>query len=854
MKRHRRLFIMFAAMLVGVLPLSAAVQLDVSANRDSIYLGESIMLTVKVSGDAPAPTPDLSAIRNASVELLGSQNQNYSSTSWVNGKRTHHAFRGTIFTYRITPQRTGTLRLGPISAGSGRNIASLNGPSLKVTGIEEQDDVIVRVDASRDTVLVDENFEITLHIYIKCLDGEQAGKPSILADNPPHLSIPYLAGTNIEGLEHTDTRTILQGMINSRQNVPAFTINNYTIRNDPFDFESMFNFNEAGRETPARFTMPAARILMNGKSFWHYELKTQYIAREERTHTFGPVIFKGHIIDNISTAGAIDSHNVFTVGASQTVRVVPPPEEGRPGSFIGAIGTNMLAEASLDTQNCRVGDPLTLTLTVSGSVNLKNIYPPDLSAQPALLKQFRVYEDTLSVKRDTDSISFVYTIRPTVAGTLELPPIDISYFDSASRTYRTVRTSRIPITATDVGGIDTDMILGGSTNATDTASRAGASIRYIAPFVTDAAASKNRDLGLGLAHVIALVGAPMLFLLSLAFQPIVRLKKGLGRQAKKRSQYNRAISRLRKAAALPAAEAAPEIAEAMRLYFGARFSVKAEALTPPDLKKLALNSGLTKQSITDLTNISERIFNASFTSPEKSGATLVQDAKRVTEIIDELEALSSRAGSSSLPMLLIIAVAAFALTASAIASDSESDFLWQKAWSRTLSANSEDGFLAAAKDYSELIGSGVRNEYVFYNMGTALLMAGDRDNAVLALERAERYGGMNARLLQNIQIASAAKDELQTTTSWLRTVFFWHYILPMLWRTNIAIAVWTWLFILLAIGRLAGRRTPRTVLIVTLLLLAAFGSSALTSLLQENQARVRDSYISQPLQPQRGAQ
>ena len=64
--------------------LAPAASLDVSVNRDQIYLGESVLLTVKVSDARGASEPDLSALRDCTIESLGSRGESRSSISFIN--------------------------------------------------------------------------------------------------------------------------------------------------------------------------------------------------------------------------------------------------------------------------------------------------------------------------------------------------------------------------------------------------------------------------------------------------------------------------------------------------------------------------------------------------------------------------------------------------------------------------------------------------------------------------------------------------------------------------------------------------------------------------------------------------
>jgi tetratricopeptide (TPR) repeat protein len=191
----------------------------------------------------------------------------------------------------------------------------------------------------------------------------------------------------------------------------------------------------------------------------------------------------------------------------------------------------------------------------------------------------------------------------------------------------------------------------------------------------------------------------------------------------------------------------------------------------------------------------------------------------------------------------------FALTAVA-SNREESEFLWQKAWSKTISASTAEDYARAVQDYRELVAGGTRNKHIFYNMGTALLMAGDKESALRAFERAERYGGTDRRIMHNISLASSDSDDEPGTISWKRIVFFWHFALPVSIRTSVAVGAWTLLFTLLALGARNRGHVYRTIFGAVLFILIIFGSSALTSGLQEHRDRIRDTYASRQSLPE----
>lgn len=184
--------------------------------------------------------------------------------------------------------------------------------------------------------------------------------------------------------------------------------------------------------------------------------------------------------------------------------------------------------------------------------------------------------------------------------------------------------------------------------------------------------------------------------------------------------------------------------------------------------------------------------------------------------------------------------------ASLRADDSSALFRWEQANARMAAASTPEDFLAAANTYNKLATEGVRSGPLFYNLGTALLLAGDSENAVAALRRAERYLGSTPEIRVNLRQALALQaGQPDADLPWDHMVFFWHYDEPLRVRALVAGCGWSllWLALLLRLlARPAGTATGVTsylksfansCLLFGLLLFLVFSGSAAFSLLQE---------------------
>jgi hypothetical protein len=159
---------------------------------------------------------------------------------------------------------------------------------------------------------------------------------------------------------------------------------------------------------PGRFAIPPAQLV------YSLPLSASFFSREE-------------------------THELQT--DSTIIVAVEPPMTGRPADYNGAVGS-LRVSAKLDTNATRVGDPLVLTVKVSGSGNVKLFPRPSVGiAWGALVKgDERVRVDT-AARRIGGTKEFDWVLTPKIAGELDVPPIRYPYFNPESRRYEVTATN-----------------------------------------------------------------------------------------------------------------------------------------------------------------------------------------------------------------------------------------------------------------------------------------------------------------------------------------------------------------------------------------------------------------------------
>lgn len=128
-----------------------------------------------------------------------------------------------------------------------------------------------------------------------------------------------------------------------------------------------------------------------------------------------------------------------------TINVSPLPA-GKPADFSGGVGDFSLS-SSINTQEVKTNDAITLKLVISGTGNLKLLSNPDVkfpkdfeTFDPKVDNKTRLTKDGLTGSRVIE-----YLAIPRHAGKFKIPAITLSYFDVKSKSYKTLKTQEYEI-------------------------------------------------------------------------------------------------------------------------------------------------------------------------------------------------------------------------------------------------------------------------------------------------------------------------------------------------------------------------------------------------------------------------
>ena len=137
----------------------------------------------------------------------------------------------------------------------------------------------------------------------------------------------------------------------------------------------------------------------------------------------------------------------------QTINVKPLPENGKPEGFTGAVGKfDFIVKPS--KTSLKAGESLDLEVSVSGKGNLKLFTLPKPVVPSALEMYDPAHTENVQtpVTGMTGKISDKYTIIPQFKGKYTIKPMEFSYYDLASKSYKTITSKEINIDVAEGDG------------------------------------------------------------------------------------------------------------------------------------------------------------------------------------------------------------------------------------------------------------------------------------------------------------------------------------------------------------------------------------------------------------------
>ncbi|MBN2829126.1 MAG: BatD family protein, partial [Candidatus Cloacimonetes bacterium] len=123
------------------------------------------------------------------------------------------------------------------------------------------------------------------------------------------------------------------------------------------------------------------------------------------------------------------------------------PDSGKPASFAGAIGKFKL-NGEINRTELKAGESFQYTITLSGEGNISQFSAPEFPAlQNMRVMTPEVQNEAIDSKSGKKTVK--YLVIAQEKGNYIIPPIEFSYFDTESRSYKVLKTREYALTVTE---------------------------------------------------------------------------------------------------------------------------------------------------------------------------------------------------------------------------------------------------------------------------------------------------------------------------------------------------------------------------------------------------------------------
>ncbi|MBF0345241.1 MAG: protein BatD [Nitrospirae bacterium] len=386
--------------------LSAAaenVSFEISAEKEDLRTGETIRLSLTFKGTRDVPEPHFTHLDAFTISYIGPS----SRVAIINGRYSSSI----IHNYHITPLKTGSFQIGPLAVKYNGNTYTSNAVKINVTEdtaappipqdqvygtkpYKKTERVFITLTPTKTTVYINEAVPVALRLFAR-----DAGVREI--------ELPELSNVNI---------------------------------------------------SVGQFDKPIQRrVVIGGIQYETLEFNTTMFATSVGQFKLGPASLDCTVVmrDNLPRSFFDDNlfGNMFTSAKPvtlksevMTISVLPLPEESRPKDFRGAVGSFDL-DVGLSAQEVKVGDPVTVKISITGKGNFNTVTAPVISAT----EDFKLYDP--AVKQNKNSKTFEQAVIPMKNTINSIGQIRFSYFDPVSQTYHTITKGPFPllVTGSDAG-------------------------------------------------------------------------------------------------------------------------------------------------------------------------------------------------------------------------------------------------------------------------------------------------------------------------------------------------------------------------------------------------------------------
>ena len=721
------LFVLLAGFLIPWSGTAYAQEVGTMISSREAWVGSPIVLQIQVRNAKDYSLPDDFEIDGCDVRSAGNPSQS-SRIMIINGRRSEH--RSVTKQYLITPRREGKFEIPALDVEVDGDLKQTDAISFVATQSETGDLLFVEVEGKKDAVFVGEPLDLKLKIWIKPF----ADRENKIKLTESHMW-QMLSSENSWGA----FRDRLQELVNNRQRPRGKSV---LRKDDDGRSREYYLYEIEGTVYP---TKPGKIDASDLQIVVNYPISLG-VQRDPFGSMFGGSPFGNRL-------AITDSRPVSAEAKVNSTKVLPVPTTDQPADYRGAVGRYQIVAAA-EPKSVTAGDPITLTLGITGDGPLELIQAPPLHDIESLAADFQVTDQSLAGFVQDETKFFVTTIRPRSDSVTQIPAIPFSFFDPNKKAFETVYSKPIDISVEKAEAFQLDSIVSNSAQVNELVDGNQQ--------VPDNAATTTLDLQNNFSEDVLLEEGPasksgwmyyaivpamcwlLLIVGKLTFSLLAVLRKF-------KSPVTRATT------AVEGAGSGEELAAALRDFVAETTKCPCHTDESAVGQIREIGDYQTANSLESLFHQIRRIDQpgASLTDakPQVSVDRLKSDCHQMISDIQQASRGRRRSGISTpqtkkrnlTTTLLVMLLSSLALAhADAEENNSRLPLLTEanKAYqvaseiANSDPAQSRDGFRDAANLYQQLVDQGVRNSDLFFNLANALHQSGEPALAIVNYHRA----------------------------------------------------------------------------------------------------------------------
>jgi len=369
-------------LLAGISSSWAAPGVTAWLDRETVAVGENVILTLTFDGAAPPSAPNLPALPN--LQLVGVRAT--TSMNAVNGQATTQR----AYSYTFAPLQPGNAVIPAMQFQLNNQVIRTEPLTLKITPAPElppaaANGAFLKLVTPKTNIFRGEVLPVEIILYV--VMGNNAQMPQLEAQG-------FTLGNIIQQPQRSQVR----------------------FGNQTFASAAFRSYVTAARN--GSLTLGPATMML------------QIPAPNSRRSIFGELV---------------DWQRVTLQSEAIPIQVTPLPNQNVPAGFNGAVGSYTLSVTAGPT-NLSVGDPITVKLKLTGKGVLDSLTLPDQPQWREFKTYAPSSTvESSDPHHLTGTKNFEQVIIPLNHEIKALPPVQFSYFDSDQKAYRTLSNSLIPL-------------------------------------------------------------------------------------------------------------------------------------------------------------------------------------------------------------------------------------------------------------------------------------------------------------------------------------------------------------------------------------------------------------------------